>query len=111
MISSSDVARLGKDPAKAVRYPKSWGYGPDAYVGFVDGFHQIHCLDVLRRSASVNSAYYSNHHSKGHHHTFDEAHVQHCVYTLLQNLMCSANTDVITFYNWVKGQEHSVPGL
>ncbi|PYH89273.1 hypothetical protein BO71DRAFT_453540 [Aspergillus ellipticus CBS 707.79] len=38
-------------PEDAAKWPETFGFGPHAYIGRIDVFHQIHCLDWLRREA------------------------------------------------------------
>ncbi|KAF1937139.1 hypothetical protein EJ02DRAFT_458958 [Clathrospora elynae] len=94
-ISREEVVAIGKDPNQAVRYPDSFGLG-EAYAARIDVFHQIHCLDALRREAYFDHYYgdkYSNFNSTTKLH---KAHLSHCIYYLLQNIMCQANVDVYT---------------
>ena len=37
-----------------------------------------------------------------------KAHLSHCFYVLLQNLMCEASVDIVT-YNWMVGQQYPFP--
>jgi len=94
-ISREEVMALGKDPDKSVRYPDSFGLG-EAYAARIDVFHQIHCLDALRREAYFDHYYgdkYSDFNSTSKLH---KTHLSHCVYYLLQNIMCQATVDVYT---------------
>lgn len=42
---------MGKDPEYTPLMPEEFGFGQDMHAGFMDVFHKIHCLDVLRREA------------------------------------------------------------
>ena len=112
-ISTADVIALGKDPRTTVKAPLSWGNGPDAHIVQLDVFHQIHCLDSLRRAA-FHDYYYPNSttgvdgHGTGEKHQLYRPHLKHCLHMLVQNLMCTANVDVIT-HNWVESQRHPFP--
>jgi len=101
MISSDEVLRTGKDPRKTVRAPADWGYGDDAHLAQIDVVHQIHCLNMVRQ-AVYRDYYQSN--TTGLYWT----HVSHCLHLVLQNLMCSANVDVVT-HNWVETQRNPFP--
>ncbi|KFY64090.1 hypothetical protein V496_03472 [Pseudogymnoascus sp. VKM F-4515 (FW-2607)] len=97
-ISEEDVIKSGKDPKKCVQVPKNWNEehidGPQ-YIAQIDVFHQIHCLDMIRREAFADFYY------KGS--TRDEprtSHLTHCIHIILQNLMCSADVGIIT-HNWI----------
>ncbi|KAI4162778.1 MAG: hypothetical protein LQ342_003665 [Letrouitia transgressa] len=106
-VSSADVLRLGKDPTIAAKYPVDYGLGPDAYVAEIDVFHQIHCLNALRKEIFFDY-YYSDVFPSGQPDDLHKAHTSHCLYTLLQNLMCHADVSTIT-HNWVQGQIHPFP--
>jgi len=103
VVNSSVIAAIGKDPTKTVRYPEEFGLGPDAYIAQFDVFHQIHCLDMMRRA--TNPEYYMKDQPITHQYNM---HNTHCAHLLLQNLMCTANVDIYT-YNWVQGQSKPFP--
>ncbi|KAK1759778.1 hypothetical protein QBC47DRAFT_338200 [Echria macrotheca] len=110
-ISRADILRLNKNPSDAARFPSSWGYGPDdGYIAKIDVFHQIHCLNTLRKHLVFNYPYYfpPSSSSSSSSHQFAELHVSHCVETLLENLMCTANVDLYTHF-WMDAQEHAFP--
>ena len=106
-ISSADVLALGKDVSKVAKYPDDFGLGPDAYVAELDVLHQIHCLNALRRDVYF-SHYFGSKYPDGQPSELHRIHSDHCIYVLLQNLMCNANVDVITL-DWVEGQQHPFP--
>ncbi|KAI1208022.1 uncharacterized protein F4807DRAFT_462113 [Annulohypoxylon truncatum] len=108
-LTQDDIIRMGKDPSTVPKLENSeWGLGDDAYVGAFDVYHQIHCLNALRRTAY--SGYYHlkmlNHSVMGLH----EIHINHCVDILLQALQCSGNVNFMT-YHWVAGQEYPQPDM
>jgi Mycotoxin biosynthesis protein UstYa len=108
-LSREGVLAIGKDPAQAVQIPEHWGLGNESYFGRVDVFHQIHCLDALRREAYFEH-YYGKRYPQGFNNTgeFHRLHLSHCVYLLLQNIMCNANTDVYT-HIWTDTLDHQFP--
>ena len=108
VIGRSDVLALGKDPDNAARWPAS--FGADKYVGKIDVFHQIHCLNMLRQSLRWNfDYYYAAEFPPGKSvDTFHTSHVDHCVSILLENLMCTANVDIYTHF-WMDAQVHAFP--
>jgi len=108
-ITKERVLEIGKDPAEAVKIPESWGHGSDMYFGRIDVFHHIHCLDALRKEAYFEH-YYGERYPGGLNDTsdFHREHLSHCIYLLLQNVLCSANTDVYT-HIWVDNLEHPWP--
>ncbi|GLB07147.1 hypothetical protein AtubIFM57258_002470 [Aspergillus tubingensis] len=108
-LTRSQVLAMGKDPAEAVRIPPSWGRGNDSYFGRIDAFHQMHCLDALRREAYFGH-YYGAKYPGGLNTTSEmhRLHLSHCVWLLAQNIMCSANTDVYT-HIWTDTLDHAWP--
>ncbi|KAK0509233.1 hypothetical protein JMJ35_008604 [Cladonia borealis] len=96
MMHRSDISKVGKDPASVVQAPESWGFGPDAIPVQVDVFHQIHCLNELRKEMHYQYYYGDSPRTALH-----DAHKKHCLHILLQNLMCQGNVDVIT-HDWVE---------
>ncbi|KAK8112912.1 hypothetical protein PG984_013438 [Apiospora sp. TS-2023a] len=106
VVSTDDVLRLSKDPTTTVRAPAEWGLGPDAHLGVLDVFHQVHCLNALRRGV-----YYEHYFAPALGANKTDVfynHMGHCMSILLQNIMCAASLDVIT-HNWVRGHRLPVP--
>ncbi|SPQ23037.1 457e02ec-0751-4628-9db1-f6dab1287fee [Thermothielavioides terrestris] len=108
-LTREQVLAIGKDPAEAVRIPPDWGRGNDSYFGRLDVFHQLHCLDALRREARFDH-YYAARYPGGFNSTsgLHQLHLTHCVWLLAQNIMCSASTDVYT-HVWTDTLEHPFP--
>lgn len=102
-VSEQDILLSGKDPSKTLQAPLSWGYGEGAYIVQVDVFHQIHCLNELRKEMHHDYYYDGKPASELHHH-----HKAHCVHMLLQALMCSADVGIIT-HNWVHNERIEEP--
>ena len=48
-ISRAEAVALGRDPDVIVKAPHDWGMGDDAYPAQIDVFHEIHCLNMLRK--------------------------------------------------------------
>ncbi|KAL3956093.1 hypothetical protein ACCO45_008939 [Purpureocillium lilacinum] len=105
-ISTEDVIAIGKDPTTTVRAPEEWNLGPDAHLGVLDVFHQIHCLNALRRGIYYEHYFAPSMGDKKGDLFYN--HMGHCMSILLQNIMCAASLDVIT-HNWVRGHRLPVP--
>lgn len=103
-VSSADVARMGKDPAGAVKAPDSWGFPPEkSHMMGIEGFHQLHCLNALRKALITNYDHYW-----GSTYGFEPPitfarHLNHCTDILRQHLMCHADLEAFTF-DWREGQ-------
>lgn len=69
---------------------------PDRHIGLVNGFHEIHCLNMLRQN--LHRDYYW---PDGVESPYQWIHVYHYLYIILQSLTCDVNTDIAT-YNWVE---------
>lgn len=91
-ISGNDLRRLKKDPVTAVRIPEDMGFGNDAYFGRLDVFHQLHCLNAVRKAA-----YYDHYHPGEPRSAVFKPHINHCIHMMLQNILCTASTDIVTF--------------
>ncbi|KAI9146894.1 Oxidase ustYa [Paramyrothecium foliicola] len=100
-VSEDAVILSGKTPGLSIKAPDSWGRGPQAYVAQVDVFHQIHCLNELRKE--INFDYYYGSDSRLNRTSLPTDHIEHqkhCIHMLLQNLMCHADAGIVT-HNWV----------
>ncbi|KAM7184700.1 protein of unknown function (DUF3328) domain containing protein [Naviculisporaceae sp. PSN 640] len=104
-VSASDIHLSGKDPAISVKAPESWGLGSDAYIAQVEVFHQIHCLNELRKD--IHYTYYYGEKKPTELHL---AHRGHCIHMLLQVLMCNADVGIIT-HNWVRDERYDGPKI
>lgn len=104
-ISAQDVRNIGYDPSIVAKWPEVYGLGEDAYVARLDVFHEIHCLDMLRREVHFEHYYpqWPNGAPPDH-----KVHISHCIYALLQSLTCSANTDPFIHY-WVDVGDEPYP--
>ncbi|KAH8881130.1 hypothetical protein GQ53DRAFT_832661 [Thozetella sp. PMI_491] len=108
---------MNVDPTTAVKLEDHlWGLGDDAYATGLDVFHQLHCLNSLRRR--VYSQYYF---SEEHHHhaeswtpgdglTIDEIHINHCVDILAQALRCSGNVALVSMH-WMENEHYPFPDM
>ena len=116
LITRDDVLSLGKSPETRSRASPAllskMGYDPTAemYHGTVDAFHQIHCLNTIRKHAYWDSYYKGPYGSWDDHnaHELHWTHVSHCFESLLQNLKCNADVGVVT-HVWMEGQQAPFP--
>ncbi|KAG6284533.1 hypothetical protein E4U45_000916, partial [Claviceps purpurea] len=106
-ISSQDVLRLGKDPKRTAKWPSEWVFGSDAYIAELDIVHTVHCLNAVRRDVHWQH-YFGDRYPDGKFPELHRTHTDHCIYIILQNLMCNANGDIVTNV-WVEGQLHPFP--
>ena len=107
-ISREEVVGLGKDPDMAVRLDDRFGEGPDRYLASFDMLHKTHCLNELRKMTF--EAYGTKEPVRKRHGRFWWVHLRHCVDMLMQDQVCHADADVIT-YNWVDTQQYPWPDL
>ncbi|KAL4861735.1 hypothetical protein BDV12DRAFT_203706 [Aspergillus spectabilis] len=110
-LTREDVLAIGKDPSSSVKLPDSiFGLGEDIYAGRIDVLHQLHCLNALRQQ-SYFDFYYGHKYSsqaEAQNDTLHAYHLSHCIYLLLQNILCHANGDVYT-HIFTDGVEHPWP--
>ncbi|BDD54456.1 hypothetical protein MPDQ_005013 [Monascus purpureus] len=80
--------------------------GGPGYPAFVAVLHQLHCLNLLRKSLYFNVEYYRNlgENEFGSSEKVLQAHVGHCLDSIRQKLMCSADTELHPYF-WVKAGE------
>jgi hypothetical protein len=89
-----------------------FGLGDDAYATTMDVFHQLHCLNMLRRL--VYPDYYKTATNQfpnaKHPKEMYEIHMGHCVDMLMQAIQCSGNLNLITMH-WVKEEPWPFPDM
>lgn len=108
-VTKETIVKLGKDPATAVKLEDDlWGLGDDAYATVFDVYHQLHCLNSLRKIAY--GSYYNV--SQGRTGTLKlrEIHINHCADILFQAIQCSGNVNLMTLH-WVETQENPWPDM
>ncbi|KAJ5593540.1 hypothetical protein N7537_010444 [Penicillium hordei] len=84
-ISKVDAARLAN---KTVPIPDD----PGQYAVSLDVFHQLHCLNMVRKRVWSTEVYLSEDELMG------IEHIDHCIDTIRQSLMCSVD---VTPLPWV----------
>ncbi|KAJ8495111.1 hypothetical protein ONZ45_g13003 [Pleurotus djamor] len=109
------VSYLLPEEARQLIDPTVLVPGTNVYIGELDVFHQLRCLDMIRMSAYPHRY---NSSGKGIYHGDPimpmnrEVQLRHCVNSVRQSLMCSADVSVNTFYNLEDGHPfHRSPKL
>ncbi|OJJ42008.1 hypothetical protein ASPZODRAFT_126244 [Penicilliopsis zonata CBS 506.65] len=112
LVPGSAVSKSQKETNISVKAPTSWGGGENLYIAQIDVFHQIHCLNELRKEIWFDYYYGDNQDlSKTSNSSFRRSHLDHkshCIHMLLQTLMCHADVDIIT-HNWVHYNDINQP--
>ena len=107
-ISAEELVQLGKDPIFSIPTDEEWGFPADSYMMHIDVFHQIHCLNALRKGLITNYQYYWGARWGLEPPATFANHLNHCVDILLQNLMCDADVEPVT-YVWHEDQPMPYP--
>ena len=100
-ITRDEAVRMGLDPDTMYRYPAGFGRGLDGqYPVRLDIFHQLHCLNMLRKAANPDVFKAHFHSQQVGNRTLSWAeHVQHCQYALFQMLTCQPDWAVLGFFS------------
>lgn len=89
-----------------------FGLGDDAYASIFDVYHQLHCLNMLRRL--IYPDHYPNARMQFPQAHDPEAvyyiHMEHCVDLLMQTIQCSGNVNLITLH-WVHEEANPFPDM
>ncbi|KAJ4294056.1 hypothetical protein N0V90_007745 [Kalmusia sp. IMI 367209] len=96
-VSESAAQKMGWDLSVTAQLPShllpETAQGPH-YSGETDMIHKLHCLDMIRKDVYFDYYWlemYPNRNVSERH----RIHSSHCLYIILQALMCDANTDLI----------------
>ncbi|XP_014553924.1 hypothetical protein COCVIDRAFT_18228 [Bipolaris victoriae FI3] len=89
----------GLDPREQKYYPKGT-YRSDSelegFIVFVQAFHDLHCLDELRKALYFNKPYYRQYEDDNLvPEWFRVSHINHCLDNIRETLMCAADIGVI----------------
>ncbi|KAK3315883.1 hypothetical protein B0H66DRAFT_459968, partial [Apodospora peruviana] len=75
----------------------------DAYIAQIEVFHQIHCLNELRKEI-----HYDHYYKSGPPDEFHRSHKAHCIHMLLQAVTRAADVGLIS-HNWVHNENIEEP--
>lgn len=92
------MRRLGREPREQAHLTESFEYGDKKYLAKFDHVHTVHCLNLIRKW--VHSDHYFPH---GKPKTLGRIHVDHCIRSILDNLLCHVDYGMFT-YQWVEGE-------
>ncbi|KAI1457008.1 hypothetical protein F4805DRAFT_203833 [Annulohypoxylon moriforme] len=108
-LTGEQIVAMGKDPATVAKFNDDyWGLGDDAYVGALDLFHQVHCLNVLRHEAF---RYWNREGERvPKWNDIHWIHIQHCVGMMMEHTLCNADAGFLT-YNWMEHEKYPFPDM
>ncbi|KJY00855.1 hypothetical protein TI39_contig310g00017, partial [Zymoseptoria brevis] len=98
LLLPGDVGRAyGLDPRKHVYAPSGTLLeGEDGFPVFIQGLHDVHCLNELRRALYFNKPYYKKlENDTLTSEPFRRSHINHCLDNILETLRCRADTGLI----------------
>ncbi|KAI8312776.1 Cyclochlorotine biosynthesis protein O [Colletotrichum sp. SAR11_240] len=89
------LAVLNKAPPEKYEHiPKELGGG---VKGFLNVFHQLHCLNLVRQYTYRNDYDYSNVTAFRAPEELVRGHIDHCIETIRKSLMCTADVTPVVF--------------
>ncbi|KAF6839311.1 hypothetical protein CMUS01_04297 [Colletotrichum musicola] len=96
-VKESDILAMRKDPSVVVPMPDKYKMdGETTYMAKSAAFHNIHCLDYIRK-AVYKEHYYPNGTDDNPFHAY---HTAHCIMILFEHLTCSGDPGVY-LYRWM----------
>ncbi|KAH8768881.1 hypothetical protein F5883DRAFT_521273 [Diaporthe sp. PMI_573] len=102
-VTKEDILAMRKDPDVVAKLPEEfWVDGEERYVAKASAFHNLHCLDYLRRTL-YKDHYWPNGTDSV---PFHDTHVSHCVMVLMEHLTCAPDPGVFLF-RWL--DEFQIP--
>ncbi|KAL8296863.1 hypothetical protein RB600_002061 [Gaeumannomyces tritici] len=97
-VKHSDIVAMRKDPSEVVAMPPGYEVdGEQTYMAKAAAFHNIHCLDWLRK-AVYRRHYYPNGTDEV---PFYDYHTAHCIMILFEHLTCYGDSGVY-LYRWME---------
>jgi len=101
------VSRISEYEANLLHEPTiGISNDPGYYVVSLDVFHQLHCLNYIRKRL-YPSYYVSVHNLSNSQEQRESIHLVHCIDSLRQTLMCTADISVIPF-RWEEQQQRPI---
>ncbi|KAF2035915.1 hypothetical protein EK21DRAFT_14392, partial [Setomelanomma holmii] len=94
-VGGDQALKMGWDLSTTAKMPASFGLGPETYyAGETDMIHKMHCLNMVRKDVFFKY-YWGEMYPDGEPSERHKIHTSHCLYIVLQSLMCDAHTDLI----------------
>ncbi|KAF4994662.1 hypothetical protein FGRMN_5659 [Fusarium graminum] len=84
-ISGAEAARLSRPTSKISQ-------SPDSYITSLDVYHQLHCLNDIRKMVRDYNS------TEGNLERLQTMHKFHCIDSIRQSLMCNADLSLIHWY-------------
>jgi hypothetical protein len=95
-VTETQALRMGWDLSTTVKAPTLFGLGPEThYMGETDMLHKLHCLNVVRKDVFFHYYWGNKTFTDGEPSERHQIHTSHCLYVILQSLICDAHTDLI----------------
>ncbi|ETN38309.1 uncharacterized protein HMPREF1541_06340 [Cyphellophora europaea CBS 101466] len=97
LIAEDDASTFG---ISQDHYSVSDGQSSHAYPAHVEVLHQLHCLNLLRKSLFFNADYYrqQQHEEFVNEGEILETHITHCLDIIRQRLMCTADVGLVPYF-------------
>jgi hypothetical protein len=93
-VTEAQALKMGWDVPTTAKLPASLSPGPDTYyIGETDMLHKLHCLNMVRKEVFFDY-YWGERYPDGPNERH-MIHTSHCLYVIMQSLMCDAHTDLI----------------
>lgn len=106
LVDAETLQRAGYNPNHYFKAPAWWkslhrrgDHEEDLFPVQIDVFHQIHCLNAVRKQ--MHSQHYFPGGSTGEMHWM---HMRHCLHMVLQSLTCRADVDIVP-HRWVEADK------